>query len=174
MKVLMTSLVVILAGLGSEACACSCSKPMRIELALREARLIVIAEAVSVEQHPRYGNANPTAVTEDAQFKVIETLKGARRPGDVLHIRSELGPGACGVSARNSPVWLETMVKGKPVGRPLSGRWLIYVMADASRGPTAIELSLCGRSSPLEVNGAKEARRLHSLIARQRAPDLPH
>jgi hypothetical protein len=167
MKQYLMALTAVLAQLGSEVYACSCAKPAPIESALREADLIVIAEAVSIEQRPRYADSTSTVVTEDAKFKIIETLKGARHPGEFLRIRSNIGAGACGVSAKNSPVWLETIEKGKPVGRPLSGRWLIYVMTAEGQDSTTIELSLCGRSSPMEVNGETEARRLRGLIAAQ-------
>jgi hypothetical protein len=167
MKTYLMALTVLLAQLGSEVYACSCSKQTPIASALREADLIVIAEAVSIEQRPRYADSTSTIVTEDAQFKIVEILKGARHPGEFLRIRSSIGAGACGVSTKNSPVWLETIEKGKSVGRPLSGRWLIYVMTAEGQDGTTIELSLCGRSSPMEVNGENEARRLRRLIASQ-------
>ena len=46
-------------------------------------------------------------MTEDASFIVLEAIKGAKKVGDKVQVRSELGPGPCGRSARNMPAWLE-------------------------------------------------------------------
>jgi hypothetical protein len=165
MKTSLTTLsALVLALLANNVLACSCAARPSIDSALDEAAFVVLADAVSIEQHPAFSDSKSTTVTEHVTFRVIETLKGSQRPGDLVYVRSTIGIGACGVSARNSPVWLEELKDGKTVAPKLSGRWLIYARANEGSEATAIELSLCGRSSPIEAGGEGDLQRLRRLL----------
>ena len=165
MKTPLTELsVLLLALLANQALACSCAPRPSTQSALDAAAFVVVADAVSSEQHPAFDDPKFTTVTEHATFRIVETLKGSQRPGDLLHVRSTIGIGACGVSARNSPVWLEELKTGKTVAPQLSGRWLIYARANEGSEATAIELSLCGSSAPMEAGGEGDVRRLRRLL----------
>lgn len=147
--------------LGSDAFACSCGPRGNVEFSLLQATDVVIADVVSVEQHSATDDASSPYVTETATFRIVETLKGGSRAGDLLPIHSNLGPGPCGMSVKNFPVWLETVKKGKPTPVPLSGRWLIY-----GQGERPFELNRCSRTKPMELGGEHEARRIRALIKR--------
>jgi hypothetical protein len=144
--------------LGSDAVACSCAPPQSVESSVRKASSVVLAEVVSSEQR----RSAADAVTEDVTFRVIETFKGTLKPGSLLRTHSNLGPaGPCGISVKNSPVWLETPVKGKPTPTSLAGRWVIYA---PEKQP--FELSMCGPSVPMEAGGGGVLRQLRVLAKR--------
>src|SRR5262249_19221801 len=111
----------------SSAIACSGPPPLNVKDELKTANLVVVAEVISVQQHPTAGDTSGRWLTEDATFKVLEVFKGPYARGDVIHIISNIGPGPCGMSARNNPVWIESVGKDRKTFAPaLSGRWLIY------------------------------------------------
>jgi hypothetical protein len=151
----------------TDAMACSCGPRGSVESALRDATVVVVADVVSIEQYSATGQPNSRYIIEEATFKIVETLKGALRPGDLLPIRSNLGPaGPCGVSAKNSPVWLETVKNGKSMAIPLSGRWVIY-----GQGKAPFELDPCSHSTPIEAGGEYELRRLRELTLHAKKTD---
>lgn len=154
-----TSLFLILAVvLGSDAVACSCAPPQSVESSVRKASFVVLAKVVSSDQR----RSAADAVTEDVTFRVIEIFKGTLKPGSLLRTHSNLGPaGPCGISVKNSPVWLESVVKGKPAPTPLAGRWVIY--APETR---PFELGMCGPSVPMEAGGGGVLRELRALTKR--------
>ena len=45
---------------------------------------------------------------EDAQFVVIEVLKGPLFLGQPVRVKGYIGSGSCDVSSTNDPVWIET------------------------------------------------------------------
>ena len=156
-----TSLLVSLTiFLGSEAFACSCAPPRGVDASVREASVVVLAEVVSSEQHPTAANAS--TITEEVTFRVLETFKGTSKRGDLLRTRSTLGPaGPCGVSVKNSPVWLESLVNGKPIPTKLSGRWVLY-----GGQSQPFELNMCGPSIAMEAGGGGALRQLRGLAKR--------
>jgi hypothetical protein len=156
-----TLLLLVLAVIhGSDAVACSCAPPESVESSVRRASIVVLAEVVSSVQH----RSASDAVTEDVTFRVIKTFKGTLKPGSLLRTQSNLGPaGPCGVSVKNSPVWLEFLVKDKPTPTPLAGRWVIYA---PEKQP--FELSMCGPSVPMEAGGGDVLRQLRALTKRDR------
>jgi hypothetical protein len=154
-----SSLFVVCSVLHSEAFACSCAMPKgsekeQVTSALQSATEVLVAKVQSVKHSPTAGDASGKYTTEDAVFLVIEVLKGKKRPGDKVAIRSSIGPGFCGHSARNDPPWLEVVSeKETPSVAPpkISDTWLIY-----GEGAEPYELSQCSRSSPLEVEGVRQ------------------
>ena len=157
--------LILTATLGSRAVACSCAPPQGAEVSVRAANAVVLAEVVSSEQHR---NATDTIV-ENVVFRVIETFKGTPAPGSLLRTQSTLGPaGPCGISVKNSPVWLESTEEGKQVPTQLGGRWVIYV---PDRQP--FELSMCGPSVPVEAGGSGVLRELRALKATPHSTPKP-
>lgn len=157
----------ILLSVSGRAGACSCrsdssAEAVQIKREFDNARVVVVAKLVSVKQTsaadaPRY-------LTEDAEFVVLEVLKGDVVNGQKLRIRSHLGPGPCGRSAQNDPVWLEEV---EALGEPpkpasVSKEWLIYGL-----GTEPYELSLCDRSMPLSHGGASDLQHLRRARASQ-------
>ena len=136
---------------------------------MQDATVVVLAQLVSSVQHSTADNADVRAITEEATFRVIEAFKGGLRSGDLLAIRSNLGPmGPCGVSAKNSPVWLERWKNGKAIATHLSGRWVIY-----GQGKEPFELNMCSHSAPAESGGAYELRRLRALTKHAKTTSNP-
>jgi len=143
----------------SRAIACNAPPPHSIKDALKTATLVVIAEVISTEQRPLAGDTSGRYITEDATFRVREVFKGSYEPGDVIHIISNIGPGPCGMSAKNNPAGIESIGKdGKTFAPSLSGKWLIYAY-----GSEPYELSLTSRTKPMEFGGDAEARALRRL-----------
>jgi hypothetical protein len=145
----------------ADACSCaldSSAEEVQINHAFDDTRVIVVASLVSAKQ-TSVPDA-PNYLTEDAEFVVSEVLKGDVVPGQKIRIRSHLGSGSCGRSAQNNPVWLEEIkAPGEPT-KPasISKKWLIY-----GHGSEPYELSLCDRSSPLNVRGASDLKYLRTL-----------
>lgn len=144
---------------GSVAFACSGSAP-KLEDAFNHADVIVVAQLVAAELIPAEGDTSGRLVTESAVFKVMESFKGALAKGDLVHVRTNLGPGSCGRSARNNPPWIESFDErtGKPVVPKLSGKWLIY-----GTGQEPYELSMLMRAAPLEYGGQDDVPELRKL-----------
>jgi len=170
MRSILTTLFLVGAVLfDCPALACSCGPRGSVESALQNATVVVLAQLVSSVQHSTADNADVRAITEEATFRVIETFKGGLRSGDLLAIRSNLGPmGPCGISAKNSPVWLEMAKNGKSVATHLSGRWVIY-----GQGKGPFELDMCSHSAPIESGGAYELHRLRVLTKHAKTMSNP-
>jgi hypothetical protein len=134
-----------------------------VESSVGKASIVVLAEVVSSEQHPT--GPNSSAIAEDVIFRVIDPFKGPSRRGDLLRTRSILGPsGPCGISVKNSPVWLESTVNGKPRATKLSGLWVIY---GTEKQP--FELSQCGPSVAMEAGGGGVLRQIRALLKPKKA-----
>lgn len=143
----------------SRVIACSGPPPPSIEDALKSATLVVVAEVIAIQQRPLAGDTSGRYVTEDATFRVREVFKGSYAPGELIHIISNIGPGPCGMSAKNNPVGIESIGKGGKTFAPsLSGKWLIY-----GYGSEPYELSLTSRTKPMEFGGDAEVRALRRL-----------
>lgn len=149
------------------AVACSCGKA-EIAEALDQATDVVVARLVSATQTPAVEDASGKYVVEYASFDVIETIKGSRRVAEKIQIRSEIGPGPCGRSARNSPMWLEdasSTPSDAPKAVSISDTWLIY-----GYGREPYELSACSRSLPIELVDKNELERLRQLVRKSDEP----
>jgi len=144
---------------GSVTFACSGS-PSKLAYAFEHADVVVVAQLVSSELTPTDGDTSGRLVTENAVFKVMESFKGSLAKGDLLQVRTSLGPGSCGRSARNNPPWIESFDErtGKPVVPKLSGKWLIY-----GSGQEPYELSMLMRAAPLEYGGQDDVPELRKL-----------
>ena len=150
----------------AEACACwldSAAEEVQIKRELEEARVVFVAELLSVKQTP-IPDA-PKYLTEDAEFVVSEVLKGGIVAGQKVRIQSRLGPGPCGRSARNDPPWLEQIETSGGPSKPaaISKEWLIY-----GHGSAPYELSLCDRSMPLSHRGSSDLLYLRALLGKVR------
>lgn len=168
----LIGLASILLAMFERAGACSCSldtvaEGVQIKQELEEARVVFVAELVSVEQTP-VPDA-PKYLTEEAEFVVSEVLKGAIVAGQKVRIRSRLGPGPCGRSARNDPPWLEQIETSGGPSKPaaISKQWLIY-----GHGSEPYELSLCDRSMPLSHRGSSDLLYLRALLGKARGDDI--
>jgi hypothetical protein len=154
-----SSLFMVFSVLHSKAFACSCVMPkgsekQQVASALRSASEVLIAKVQSVKHSPIPGDTSGKYITEEAVFIVIEVLKGEKRRGDQVAIKSSIGPGPCGRSARNDPPWLDVVSEKVPrsvAPAKISDTWLIY-----GEGAEPYELSHCSRSSPLEVEGVRQ------------------
>lgn len=157
------ALVLVLMYGRAHACSCqaeSASEEDLIERELHAARLVVVATVVSTKQTPALDS--PNYIIEDAEFVVSEVLKGDVVAGDKIRTRSHLGPGLCGRSARNIPVWLDEIEATGEPAKPavVSEEWLIY-----GHGTEPFELSLCDRSMPLSHRGSEDLKRLRALLS---------
>jgi hypothetical protein len=121
--------------------------------ALQSASSVFLAVVKSVSHTAISGDSSGRYVTEVATFEVLEGWKG-KRPGETVVMRSNIGPGPCGISAVNDPLWLEEA--GTPV--KFSGVWLIYAY-----GSEPYELSMSTRSVPIDVGGARDLVDLYRL-----------
>jgi len=137
--------------------ACSAPPPPDVARALQSASAVFLAKVISVSHLPASGDTTGRYVTELATFSVLETWKGSNRPGDTIVMRSELGPGPCGMSATNNPPWLESPGHAQVV---LSGVWLIYAY-----GSAPYELSMTTRSAPIEFGGVADLAELYRLTS---------
>lgn len=143
----------------SEACSCQFdagAEGAQIQREFNEARVVVVARLLSVRQTSMPDA--PGYLIEDAEFVVSEVLKGDVAAGHKVRIRSHLGPGPCGRSAQNNPIWLQEPNSG-PVG--ISGEWLIY-----GHGSEPYELSLCDRSMPISHRGLSDLQQLRKFLGR--------
>ena len=136
------------------AFGCSCAYPKSTKDAFDEAKFVVLGEAVATKQH-RPDPSKPSFIVEDDVFRVILAFKGGLRPGELFRVRSVIYPeGGCGLSAKNSPVWLYER-KGHPLR--LSGIWVIY------GGTQPFSLTECGPSKPIEAGGIMDLYKLVQL-----------
>jgi hypothetical protein len=155
----------------AKAQACSCvgpgdlSEEEQIEKEFSEADAVVIARVVMVKQSLVAEDHSGVHRIEDAQFVVAEILKGSHKMGETIHVRSNLGGGTCGRSARNDPPWLEIASETVPSASSvavLSDEWLIY-----AHGSQPYELSNCSRSFPMNLRGGEDADYLRGVLARK-------
>lgn len=138
-----------------EAFGCSCAPPKTAKEAFEEAQVVVLGEAITIRQH-RSGAPQQSILVEDDVFRVILAFKGGLRPGDLFRVRSLIyQAGGCGLSAKNSPVWLYEK-KGHPLH--LSGIWVVY---GGKQQP--FTLTGCGPSKPLEAGGLGDLQDLAQL-----------
>ena len=161
MRSSLLTAVLFLGGLADAAAVtCTCPGPRSIESALRHSTLVVLANAISIEQQPTRGDSTGRFVTETASFKIMESWKGPYRRGATIAISSPLGPGACGMSARNDPPWLDSIDPATHAVRhpAFSGLWILY-----ASGNTPYEISMCSRSTPFEYGGRAEMKTLYRL-----------
>ena len=159
LQILGAALILIGAIGRSEACSCgpdAGAEDVQIQRAFEEARVVVVARLLATRQTAMPDS--PRHVVEDAEFMVSEVLKGDVVAGDKVRIRSHLGPGPCGRSAQNNPIWLEEPDSG-PVAS--SKEWLIY-----GHGSEPYELSLCDRSMPMSHRGLSDLQQLRKFLGR--------
>ncbi|GFE85722.1 hypothetical protein GCM10011488_06760 [Steroidobacter agaridevorans] len=168
MKTLYIVLAIGLTAL-SEAQACSCVAPdtsseeEQIKKEFSEADAVVIAKVVSVEQSLDPEDPSGTYRIEEARFVVEEVLKGTHKVGETIRVRSVVGRGACGRSARNDPPWIEVASEVLPSASGvavLSDEWLIY-----TAGQQPYDLSRCSRSFPMNLRGGEDAEYLRGMLA---------
>lgn len=160
----------LLAVVSGQAVACSCGT-VEISAVLEKSKDIVVARVIDVVQSPAAGDIRGGNIVERASFEVIETIKGSKRVGDKIQTRSEIGPGPCGISARNEPMWLEQAESPSsdvPKAFPVSDTWLIF-----GGDEEPYELSLCSRSSPLNVRGAEDLELVRHLLKQRAQQDEP-
>jgi len=156
--------------LAGPASACSCVPGYsKFSKSHARAKAIYVAEWTKVMQSPELAPAGSGDYLEDVQFLITEVLKGKRRAGDIVRVRSLVGMGVCGASVLNNPLWLEVRTKSNDLGRPnaasLSKAWLIY-----EEEAEPFELSTCSRSRPMNHGGEADAVRLRSNGARAAKP----
>jgi hypothetical protein len=162
-NVLVATLWMLPPMVSTAAIACSCDK-VELSEALEQSTTAVVARVVSTHQMAVPEDPSGKYIVEDASFEVIESIKGTKKVGDRIQIRSEIGPGPCGRSARNSPIWLEEAAvpaSDVPKAFPISETWLIF-----GYGNEPYELSMCTRSSPMNVHGADDLEIVRKLIKR--------
>jgi hypothetical protein len=138
---------------------------------IEESKDIVVARVTDTAQSHATSDASGRYIVERASFVVIETIKGSKRIGDKIETRSEIGPGPCGISARNNPMWLEqAQSQSSDLSQPfpVSDTWLIF-----GHDKEPYELSLCSRSSPLNVRGSEDLEFLRKLLERPSQRDEP-
>lgn len=87
----------------------------------------------------------PVMTYEDAQFVVIEVLKGPLFLGQPVRVKGYIGSGSCAVSSTNDPVWIEDILKAAvngddAVSQParFSKEWLIYSDGPAPMNSTCV------------------------------------
>lgn len=160
-NVLVATLWMVPPVVSSAAIACSCDK-VEISKALEQSTIVAVARVVSTHQTPVADDPSGKYIVEDASFEVIERIKVTKKIGDRIQVRSEIGPGSCGRSARNSPIWLEEVSvpsSDVPKAFPISDTWLIFGYDNEP-----YELSMCTRSSPMNLRGANDLEIVRKLI----------
>jgi hypothetical protein len=160
MKTLTVLVLVLTAMGGHRAMACSCNN-LSLEDALARASDVIVARVIGTHQAPAEEDASGRYIVETASFVVVESIKGSKEVGDVVQTRSEIGPGTCGISARNNPAWLEQAPEraGMVSEVKISDTWLIF-----REGTQPFELTFCSKSMPLNVGGSDEVAALHRLL----------
>jgi hypothetical protein len=152
-----------------EACSCVLHKGTRDEQvleALNDYGVVFVARLRSSTHTPDKIYAVMTY--EDAQFVVIEVLKGPLFLGQPIRVQGYIGSGSCAVSSTNDPMWIEEVLKAAENGEggvsqpaKFSKEWLIY--AD---GPGPYELNMCSRTIALNMGGDKDLKILREFIKR--------
>jgi hypothetical protein len=154
MRTLIFSIAFVVTLIAGEAVACNCPPRTMVE-EYRESTAVFLGKIVSVSQKPlkdKQRGATPHFVVEYATMAVLKAWKGTKI-GQIVRLRSEIGPGPCGISCRNNPPWLlETRPHSrKTAPAKVSDRWLVY---GYNREP--YELSLCSRSLPINIRPAQD------------------
>ncbi|HZF44666.1 MAG TPA: hypothetical protein VEZ48_14810 [Sphingomonadaceae bacterium] len=85
------------------------------------ARQVIVAELVALNTR----DAATDGYRSTARWRVVETLKGAARPGDILRVRMISGEDSTGASAQSNeePV----VLPGLPGSLERGGRWLLHL-----------------------------------------------
>lgn len=157
--------------MSGDATSCSCAPPdglteeEQIESEFLAADAVIVARVISTKHSVRPEDPTGQYLIEDASFVVTEVLKGTHKVGESVQVRSILGGGSCGRSARNNPPWLE-MTNSSPVSGPpvltiavISDEWLIY-----GWGAEPYALSNCSRSFPMNLRGGSDAEYIRSVV----------
>jgi hypothetical protein len=151
----------------AEACSCELHKGTRAEQvleALNNFGVVFVARLRFSTLTP--DKVYPVMTYEDAQFVVVEVLKGPLFLGQPIRVQGYIGSGSCDVSSTNDPMWIEEYLQGAVNGeggvhRPakFSKEWLIY-----SNGPGPYELHMCSRTIPINMGGDKDLTILREFI----------
>ena len=151
----------------AEACSCVLHKGTRAEQvleALNDYGVVFVARLRFSTRTP--DTQYPVMTHEDAQFVVLEVLKGPLFLGQPIRVKGYIGMGACAVSSTNDPVWFENVLKAAVDGEDgisepakFSKEWLIY-----GDGPGPYELNMCSRTIPINMGGDKDLAILREFI----------
>jgi hypothetical protein len=132
--------------------------------ALNDAGVVFVARLRTSTLSP--DKEYPDMIHEDAQFVIIEVLKGPLFLGQPILVQQNVSDGTCGRSSQNDPVWIEDLVKPETeheegVLEPtvLSKDWLIY-----SDGPGPYMLHQCSRTTPLNIGGEADLEILREFV----------
>jgi hypothetical protein len=151
----------------AEACSCVLHKGTRAEQvleALNDYGVVFVARLRFSTLTP--DKQYPEMTHEDAQFVVLEVLKGPLFMGQPIRVKNYIGSGYCAVSSTNDPLWIENLLKPAVDGEDgvsepakFSKEWLIY-----TDGPGPYELNMCSRTIPLNMGGDKDLTILREFI----------
>ncbi len=151
----------------AEACSCGMHQGTREEQvleALNDAEVVFVARLRTSTLSP--DKEYPDMIHEDAQFVIIEVLKGPLFLGQPILVQQNVSDGTCGRSSTNDPVWSETLVipateydEGVIEPTVFSKVWLIY-----SDGPGPYMLHQCSRTTPLDVEGEADLKILRAFV----------
>ena len=147
------------------AASATCDGPPRPDVAkaFTSASAVFLGNVEGVRLDPADRDPNLQNVTEIVTMRVLVAWKGDARPGDVIELRTPIGPDACGDSAQNNPPWVKDLEERTV---KLSGIWIVY-----AQGGPPFALYTDTRSMPLE-SGASDLDVLYRLskpLARRRA-----
>jgi hypothetical protein len=115
------------------------------------ARQVVVAELVGLDT----GDPGEDGFRSTARWRVVETLKGSARPGDVLQVRMVSGDDANGKVAQSNEEPL--VLPALPGSLEAGGRWLLH-LNDALYGHLAF------------IHGGKDAARPGPLYVQTLTP----
>ena len=151
----------------ADACSCALYKgtPLeQVEQALNEADAVVVARLRHSVVNP--DPEEPLTLVEDAMFVVVEVIKGHLLLAQPIRIHQMVSAGTCGMSSMNDPPHVMEIIQttGNPddsVEMPVtySREWLIY-----AHGAEPWVLSMCGRSTPMNLGGKEELEMLRELV----------
>ncbi len=115
------------------------------------------AEVASYKRSPLKGISPrspdaPNYSHEEVELRVVKSWKGSRR-GALITVRSDIGPGLCGMSVRNDPIAFSPPPGTKSL--TFSDRWVVFDT-----------ISLCSPSRP--INLASDMPRRIDAIAKKR------
>ena len=159
----------LMVALVSRADACSCAlykgTPLeQVEQALYDADAVFVAKLRHSVVNP--DPEDPLTLVEDAMFVVVEVIKGHLLLAQPIRIHQMVSAGTCGMSSTNDPPHVMEVIQttGNPddsVEMPVaySREWLIY-----AHGAEPWVLSMCGRSSPMNLGGEEDLRILRELV----------
>ena len=169
MKILAPWMALSLIALATRADACSCAlykgTPLeQVEHALYEADAVFVAKLRHSVVNP--DPEEPRTLVEDAMFVVVEVIKGDLLLAQPIRIHQMVSAGACGMSSTNDPPHVMELIQttGNPddsVEMPAtySREWLIY-----AHGAEPWVLSMCSRSSPMNLGGEEDLGILRELV----------